>query len=136
VESKSLTPDHGLKALVTGGAGFIGSHLAQALCRRGVQVVALDNLSTGTLANLEWRRNGDALEFIQGEAGDAALLRPIMPGCDSNSLAWGMYAPRWRTFQPSKRRWDFKPESVGRKACAPPSIFIERSHKKLVEAKA
>ena len=71
-----------MKALVTGGAGFIGSHLAQALCRRGVQVVALDNLSTGTLANLEWRRNGDALEFIQGEAGDAALLRPIMPGCD------------------------------------------------------
>jgi len=45
-----------MKALVTGGAGFIGSHLAEALCRRGVQVVVLDNLSLGNLANLAWRR--------------------------------------------------------------------------------
>ena len=42
----------------------------------------LDNLSTGKLANLEWRRSGDALEFIQGDTGDAALLRRVMPGCD------------------------------------------------------
>jgi UDP-glucose 4-epimerase len=42
-----------MKYLVTGGAGFIGSHLSQALVKRGDQVVILDNLSTGTLANIE-----------------------------------------------------------------------------------
>ena len=38
-----------MKALITGGAGFIGSHLAEALCRRGAQVVVLDNLSLGNV---------------------------------------------------------------------------------------
>ena len=52
-----------MKALITGGAGFIGSHLAQALCRKGAQVVVLDNLSFGNLRNLDWKGNGDALEF-------------------------------------------------------------------------
>jgi nucleoside-diphosphate-sugar epimerase len=71
-----------MKALVTGGAGFIGSHLAEALCRRGARVVVLDNLSAGSLDNLAWKRPGDALEFVQGDAGDEALLRQITPGCD------------------------------------------------------
>lgn len=71
-----------MKALVTGGAGFIGSHLAEALCRRGAKVVALDDLSLGSLDNLAWRRSGDELEFVQGDAGDAALLRKLVPGCD------------------------------------------------------
>lgn len=71
-----------MKALVTGGAGFIGSHLAEALCRRGATVVVLDDLSSGDLRNLAWRQPGDALEFVQGDAGDAALLRILAPGCD------------------------------------------------------
>ncbi|MBI5387462.1 MAG: NAD-dependent epimerase/dehydratase family protein [Verrucomicrobia bacterium] len=71
-----------MKALVTGGAGFIGSHLAEALCRRGAQVVVVDNLCLGTLANLAWKRPGDALEFVQGDAGDEVLMRKIVPGCD------------------------------------------------------
>jgi UDP-glucose 4-epimerase len=70
-----------MKALVTGGAGFIGSHLAEALCRRGAQVVVLDNLSLGTLANLDWRRAGDALEFVAGDFNDEAVLRKLLPGC-------------------------------------------------------
>ncbi len=37
-----------MKALITGGAGFIGSHIAEALCREGVEVVVLDNLSLGS----------------------------------------------------------------------------------------
>jgi nucleoside-diphosphate-sugar epimerase len=72
----------GMKALVTGGAGFIGSHLAEALCRRGAKVIALDDLSLGSLGNLAWRRNGDALDFVQGDTGDAALLNKLVPGCD------------------------------------------------------
>ena len=71
-----------MRALVTGGAGFIGSHLAEALCRRGAKVVVLDNLSLGRLENLDWKRAGDELEFIEGDAGDSELLGKIMPGCD------------------------------------------------------
>ena len=71
-----------MKALVTGGAGFIGSHIAAALCRRGAQVVVVDDLSLGSVTNLAWKHSGDALDFVQGDAGDAALLRKILPGCD------------------------------------------------------
>jgi len=71
-----------MKALITGGAGFIGSHLAEALCRRGGRVVVLDNLSLGRTANLAWRRGGDELELIEGDIRDEKLLAKIMPGCD------------------------------------------------------
>ncbi len=71
-----------MKALVTGGAGFIGSHLAEALCRRGAQVVVLDDLSLGNARNLDWKKNGDALEFVQGDVTDGQLVRRLMAGCD------------------------------------------------------
>ena len=71
-----------MKALVTGGAGFIGSHLAEELCRRGASVVVLDDLSGGNLANLAWRKPSDTLEFVQGDAGDAVLLKRVVAGCD------------------------------------------------------
>src|SRR5437764_12490241 len=70
-----------MKALVTGGAGFIGSHLAEALCRQGATVIVLDNLSEGRLENLAWRKGSDALEFVQGEVNDEKLLRRVLPGC-------------------------------------------------------
>lgn len=71
-----------MKALVTGGAGFIGSHIAEALCHRGAQVIALDNLSLGNVANLNWKRNGDVLEFVQGDMADETLVKRLMAGCD------------------------------------------------------
>jgi UDP-glucose 4-epimerase len=71
-----------MKALVTGGAGFIGSHLAEALCRRGIRVVVLDNLSLGSLRNLDWRRDDDELEFVKGDVRDERLLAKLVPGCD------------------------------------------------------
>src|SRR5580692_8746039 len=71
-----------MKALVTGGAGFIGSHLAEALCRRGVEVVALDNLSLGCVKNLDWKKSGDALEFVAGDVADEKLVRKLIVGCD------------------------------------------------------
>jgi UDP-glucose 4-epimerase len=71
-----------MKALVTGGAGFIGSHLAEALCRRGASVVVLDDLSLGNVRNLEWKRGGDALEFVEGNVADEKLARRLMAGCD------------------------------------------------------
>lgn len=71
-----------MKILITGGAGFIGSHLAEALCHRGARVIVVDNLSLGKAANLAWRGSGDELEFIEGDFRDEKLLAQILPGCD------------------------------------------------------
>ena len=71
-----------MRALVTGGAGFIGSHLAEALCRRGDKVVVLDDLSSGTLGNLAWRAPAHELEFVQGDVGDDVLLKQLLKDCD------------------------------------------------------
>ncbi|PYI93677.1 MAG: LPS biosynthesis protein WbpP [Verrucomicrobia bacterium] len=71
-----------MKALVTGGAGFIGSHLVEALCRRGDDVVVLDDLSSGTLDNLAWCAPSNDLEFVQGDAGDDRLLKQLLEDCD------------------------------------------------------
>ena len=53
------------RALVTGGAGFLGSHLCDALLAQGYTVVAVDNLLTGRLSNLEHLRNDSRFEFVQ-----------------------------------------------------------------------
>ena len=66
--------------LVTGGAGFIGSHIAEALVRRGDNVRVLDNLSTGTQMNLESVKG--QLEFIEGDILDESLLADVLHGVD------------------------------------------------------
>src|SRR5260221_7223806 len=72
-----------MKTLVTGGAGFIGSHLAEALCRRGAKVTVLDDLSLGSLSNLDWRKSGDDLEFVEGSIADEKCLRQTVRSCES-----------------------------------------------------
>lgn len=66
--------------LVTGGAGFIGSHIAEALVARGDKVRVLDNLSTGFLANLAPIR--DRVEFIEADLIDADAVRRAVEGVD------------------------------------------------------
>jgi len=66
--------------LVTGGAGFIGSHLARALVERGDRVRVLDNLSTGCLANLDAIRGRVA--FIEGDLLDATKVAEAVNGVD------------------------------------------------------
>lgn len=66
--------------LVTGGAGFIGSHIAEALVRRGDAVRVLDNLSTGFRSNLE--HLGDRVEFVEGDLLDYRLLEELVDGVD------------------------------------------------------
>ena len=66
--------------LVTGGAGFIGSHIAAALAQRGDRVRVLDNLSTGHKRNVE--PLGKSLEFIEGDITDAATVAAAVKGVD------------------------------------------------------
>ena len=67
--------------LVTGGAGFIGSHLCDALLAAGHRVRVLDNLSTGKRENLPL---GDGrIELIEGDVADAALVRRAVAGCSA-----------------------------------------------------
>lgn len=69
-------------ALVTGGAGFIGSHLAEELVRRDYRIIILDDLSTGKAANIEQLlRKGD-IEFIQGSITHLPLLQKLFQGVD------------------------------------------------------
>ncbi len=68
------------RVLVTGGAGFIGSHIAQALVARGDEVRVLDDLSTGHESNLE--AIGGAIEFFRGSVGDLERVREAVDGCD------------------------------------------------------
>lgn len=68
--------------MVTGGAGFIGSHIAEALCRRGAKVVVLDNLCLGSEENLAWKRAGDELEFVKRDVTDCRLVCDLVRGCD------------------------------------------------------
>jgi dTDP-glucose 4,6-dehydratase len=59
------------RALVTGGAGFLGSHLCDGLLGEGYRVVAADNLLTGRLANLEHLRNDSRFEFVETDVCQA-----------------------------------------------------------------
>ncbi len=67
-----------MKVLITGGAGFIGSHLAAAWSARGAEVVVLDSLRTGHRANLE----GIDCRFVEGSVEDEGLVRECAEGCD------------------------------------------------------
>src|SRR5215207_794995 len=63
-----------VRYLITGGAGFIGSHLTDALVARGDSVLVLDDLSTGRLENLEDATSRGGLEFVEGSILDETLV--------------------------------------------------------------
>lgn len=65
------------KAIVTGGAGFIGSHLAEELVRRGYQVTILDDLSTGKKENVTELLKNMNVKFVQGSITNISLLREV-----------------------------------------------------------
>ncbi len=69
--------------LVTGGAGFIGSHVVERLLADGVPVRVLDNFSTGRRENLDFAKNaGDALEVIEGDLRDLPTVERAARGVD------------------------------------------------------
>ncbi len=71
-----------MKCLVTGGAGFIGSHLTEALLARGDEVLVLDNLVTGRRANLRAALRNPRLKLIVGDARDPERVRRSMAQVD------------------------------------------------------
>jgi UDP-glucose 4-epimerase len=63
--------------LVTGAAGFIGSHSVEGLLGRGLRVVGVDNLRTGHLENLATARASPGFEWVMADAGDETVMRPL-----------------------------------------------------------
>ncbi|MBT4867961.1 MAG: NAD-dependent epimerase/dehydratase family protein [Planctomycetaceae bacterium] len=70
------------KCLVTGGAGFIGSHVTEYLLEAGHEVVVLDNLSTGREGNLKAVADHPKLTYRSGSITDPVLLAELVPGVD------------------------------------------------------
>jgi UDP-glucose 4-epimerase len=72
-----------MKALVTGGAGFIGSYLAERLLKDGNEVIVLDNLSTGSLTNIEDFKKHPKFDFIKGDICDVELVDTLVERSDT-----------------------------------------------------
>jgi len=71
-----------MRFVVTGGAGFIGSHIADALVHRGDEVVIVDNLFSGRMENIRHLVNTSNVTFVNGSVNDQALLQEACTGAD------------------------------------------------------
>jgi UDP-glucose 4-epimerase len=71
-----------MRVLITGGAGFIGSHLAERLLNEGNEVAIIDDLSTGRLENIQSFRHHARLQFVQGDIRDSTLVQLLASRCD------------------------------------------------------
>ena len=67
-----------MRALITGGAGFIGSHLSEALLDAGHQVVILDNLSTGSIDNIAHLKGRPAFSYHIESVNNEPLLAELI----------------------------------------------------------
>jgi len=71
-----------VKALITGGAGFIGSHLAERLLDDGHEVIVLDNLSTGSIGNIAHLKGRSAFSYTIDSVTNEPLLAELIDRCD------------------------------------------------------
>src|SRR5688572_15233873 len=72
-----------MKVLITGGAGFIGSHLADSMIARGDEVVVIDDFSSGSPENIAHLRGNPSFRCVVGSAADAELVAPLVAGSDA-----------------------------------------------------
>lgn len=71
------------RILVTGGAGFIGSHIVDKLMEEGFDVTVIDNLVTGSIGNIAHHKNNDRFHFIKGDIRDLEFLKKNMKDIDA-----------------------------------------------------
>lgn len=71
-----------MNVLITGGAGFIGSHLSEAMVAAGHRVVAVDDLSTGSLENLAALRDNERFRFVRDSVRNESTMTVLVDGCD------------------------------------------------------
>jgi len=77
-----LSSEDSLTCLITGGAGFIGSHLAEAFLGQGHKVLVIDDLSTGCLENIEHLRSNPLFHFARADIVDATVMDRLASGAD------------------------------------------------------
>jgi len=95
------------KVLVTGGAGFIGSHIVDRLVDLGADVVVLDDLSSGKLENLS--QSQEKIKFIKGDIRDEKDLEAALDGVDAVS-----HQAAWRSVPKSvDKPWEYNEVNVG-----------------------
>ncbi|PHQ30585.1 SDR family oxidoreductase [Leeuwenhoekiella nanhaiensis] len=85
MNSSTIPSVAGMRILVTGGAGFIGSHLIDRMLNLGAQVKCLDNFSTGKHENLLSFKNHPNFELLEGDIRDFEVCKEAVKGCDSVS---------------------------------------------------
>ena len=71
-----------MRVLITGGAGFIGSHLAERLLERGDEVMLMDNLSTGSMENIRSLKSYDRLHYFLEPIENRQLLAELVDEAD------------------------------------------------------
>jgi CDP-paratose 2-epimerase len=102
-----------MRALITGGAGFVGCNLARRLLDRGDHVTVFDNLSrSGTERNLQWLQSleSDRFEFVHGDVRDFSALADAVPGRDAVFHLAGQVAVTTSVTDP---RSDFEVNALG-----------------------
>ncbi len=83
-----------MNIVVTGAAGFVGSHLVDRLVSQGAHVIAVDNLLTGKLANLEDAIAGGRCTYVFADVSDAAAVqRTILETCKSIDEIYHLASP-------------------------------------------
>jgi len=71
-----------MRALITGGAGFVGSHLIDLLVESGYEITVIDDLSTGKIDNIKSHLTNKCVELIVGSANDESIMEPLIQKCD------------------------------------------------------
>lgn len=71
-----------MRALITGGAGFVGSHLAETLLRNGHEVTVIDDLSTGSIRNISHLKRQPAFSYVIASVMERTILAELIDDCD------------------------------------------------------